>query len=62
MTDVRIRYESALAKLMDQVKEDRHILAAILGGSLAHDQVWERPLRSAALSQHISPAALLLSP
>lgn len=40
--DVRARYETALERLMIEVREDRNILAAILCGSLSHDQVWEK--------------------
>jgi hypothetical protein len=40
--DVRERFERALNELVELVREDRHILAAILGGSLSHDQVWEK--------------------
>lgn len=38
----RARFEAALDAVISQVREDRHILAAILCGSLAHDEVWER--------------------
>jgi uncharacterized protein len=34
------RFTAALDALIEQVREDRSILAAILGGSLAHDTVW----------------------
>ncbi len=34
------RFEQALGALVEQVREDRSVLAAILCGSLAHDQVW----------------------
>ena len=37
----RARFEAALDAVVAQVLEDRHILAAILCGSLAHDEVWE---------------------
>jgi uncharacterized protein len=36
------RYEKALDALIDQVRADRTILAAILCGSLSHDTVWEK--------------------
>jgi hypothetical protein len=36
------RYRDALAKLSAQLQEDRYVLAAIIGGSLSYDQVWER--------------------
>nr|PZN33955.1 MAG: hypothetical protein DIU80_03160 [Chloroflexota bacterium] len=60
---VRARYQAALAAFVARVRQDDYILAAILCGSLSHDQVWEksdidvilvgrderRPLRSYAL-------------
>jgi predicted nucleotidyltransferase len=36
------RFNAALDALMDQVKEDRSVLAAILCGSLSHDTVWDK--------------------
>jgi predicted nucleotidyltransferase len=36
------RYRQALENLIEQVKEDRSILAALLCGSLSHDRVWAR--------------------
>jgi len=39
---IRQRFTDALAALVEQVKEDRSVLAAILCGSLAHDTVWEK--------------------
>lgn len=41
-TGVKQRYEAALDALMDQVKRDHTIVAAILLGSLSHDVVWEK--------------------
>ena len=38
----RRRFEAALEALIDEVREDRHILAAILCGSLSHDEVWDK--------------------
>src|SRR5437868_12069742 len=35
-------FADALDALVEQVKEDRSILAAILCGSLSHDTVWEK--------------------
>src|SRR5437868_9738583 len=35
-------FADALDALVEQVKEDRSVLAAILCGSLAHDTVWEK--------------------
>jgi hypothetical protein len=40
--DVRQRYQDALDSLIEKVEQDRLILAAILCGSLSHDQVWEK--------------------
>jgi hypothetical protein len=36
------RFNAALSALVDQVKHDRSILAAILCGSLSHDTVWSK--------------------
>jgi len=36
------RFSAALDKLVDQIKRDRTVLAAILCGSLSHDTVWEK--------------------
>ena len=38
----RARFEAALAAVIEEVYADRHILAAILCGSLAHDEVWDK--------------------
>ncbi len=37
---VKDQFHAALAALIEQVKQDRSILAAILCGSLSHDTVW----------------------
>src|SRR5437763_10969977 len=39
---IQQKFTQALDTLVEQVKEDRSILAAILCGSLAHDTVWEK--------------------
>ena len=39
---MRERFETALESLVDQVKRDRSVLAAILCGSLSHDAVWAK--------------------
>jgi hypothetical protein len=39
---VRQRFSDALDALIDRVKADRSILAAMLCGSLSHDVVWEK--------------------
>jgi predicted nucleotidyltransferase len=36
------RFAAALAGLIDEVKRDRSVLAAVLCGSLSHDTVWEK--------------------
>ena len=36
------RFNAALDALIEQVKEDRSVLAAILCGSLSHDTVWDK--------------------
>ena len=38
----RARFETALDTLIDEVRKDGHILAAILCGSLSHDEVWDK--------------------
>ncbi len=38
----RERFEAALAALIEDVRKDDHILAAILCGSLSHDEVWDK--------------------
>ncbi|HEY0875311.1 MAG TPA: hypothetical protein VGD94_17685 [Vicinamibacterales bacterium] len=38
---IRARFTAALDNLVETLKADRSILAALLGGSLAHDMVWE---------------------
>ena len=39
---VRDQFSAALDALITQVQQDRTILAAVLGGSLSHDRVWEK--------------------
>jgi hypothetical protein len=41
-TTIEQRFRSALGELVEQVREDRSILAAILCGSLSYDRVWEK--------------------
>lgn len=36
------RFSAALDKLVDRIKQDRTVLAAILCGSLSHDTVWDK--------------------
>jgi hypothetical protein len=36
------RFKAALDALIEQVKEDRSVLAALLCGSLSHDTVWDK--------------------
>ncbi|MGH7472032.1 MAG: hypothetical protein ACRENP_29125 [Longimicrobiales bacterium] len=39
---IQRQFADALAALVEQVKEDRSILAAVLCGSLSHDTVWSK--------------------
>jgi hypothetical protein len=39
---MREKFEAALNELVEQVKRDRSVLAAILCGSLSHDAVWAK--------------------
>jgi uncharacterized protein len=39
---IQQKFTGALDALIEQVKEDRSVLAAILCGSLSHDAVWEK--------------------
>src|SRR5258708_34740536 len=39
---VEERFREALEALVEQVKEDRSVLDAILCGSLSHDKVWAK--------------------
>jgi hypothetical protein len=41
-TSVGQRFNQALDALVEQVKQDRSVLAAILCGSLSHDTVWDK--------------------
>jgi hypothetical protein len=40
--DSAAAFTAALEGLVSQIRQDRSILAAILGGSLSHDRVWEK--------------------
>ena len=40
--EVQKRFEHALEALMEKVRQDRNVLAAILFGSLSYDEVWEK--------------------
>src|SRR5687767_13145781 len=42
LASIRQKFTSALDAVIEQVKEDRSVLAAILCGSLSHDVVWEK--------------------
>src|SRR4029453_4143525 len=42
MDVIQQRFTTALDTLVDQIRKDRSILAAILCGSLSHDVVWEK--------------------
>jgi hypothetical protein len=39
---VKARYQAALDSFVAKVRQDGYIIAAILGGSLSYDQVWEK--------------------
>jgi predicted nucleotidyltransferase len=39
---IRARYQAALEAFVEKVRQDSYVIAAILGGSLSHDQVWEK--------------------
>ncbi len=39
---IKARYQTALDMFIGKVKQDSYIIAAILAGSLSHDQVWEK--------------------
>ena len=39
---IKARFQQALDTFTAKVKQDSYIIAAILGGSLSHDQVWEK--------------------
>src|SRR5580692_5439819 len=39
---IQQKFKEALDGLVEQIKEDRSILAAILCGSLSYDTVWEK--------------------
>jgi predicted nucleotidyltransferase len=41
-TTAHERFHSALEALIDKIKRDRSVLAAILCGSLSHDTVWDK--------------------
>ena len=39
---IQQKFNESLETLIEQVKEDRAVLAAILCGSLSHDTVWAK--------------------
>src|SRR6266545_3246063 len=39
---IKARFQQALDTFTGKVKQDSYIIAAILAGSLAYDQVWEK--------------------
>src|SRR6185436_12025294 len=41
-TPVRQQFDAALETLIEQVKQDRSVLAVILCGSMSHDTVWAK--------------------
>ena len=42
VTTAPARFAAALDALVEQVRQDRTVLAAFLGGSLSHDTVWDK--------------------
>src|SRR5581483_12020161 len=40
--DIQARYRAALDAFVAKVRQDGYIIAAILAGSLSHDQVWQK--------------------
>ena len=39
---IQARYKAALESFVGKVRQDDYVIAAILAGSLSHDQVWEK--------------------
>jgi uncharacterized protein len=39
---IKVRFQEALDLFTNKVKQDGYIIAAILGGSMSHDTVWEK--------------------
>src|SRR5947207_15535481 len=39
---IQQKFNQALAALVEEVKRDRSVLAAVLCGSLSHDRVWAK--------------------
>ena len=39
---IQARFQQALDTFTGKVQQDSYIIAAILAGSLSHDQVWEK--------------------
>ena len=39
---IKARFQEALELFTAKVKQDSYIIAAILGGSMSYDQVWEK--------------------
>lgn len=42
LASTRQRFEAAPHERIDEIREDKNIPAAILCGSLSHDEVWDR--------------------
>ena len=42
LSEAEIKFRSALDELIEEVKQDRSVLAAVLCGSLSHDKVWHK--------------------
>jgi uncharacterized protein len=39
---LQLRYRTAMETFVERVKQDHHILAIFIGGSLSYDEVWEK--------------------
>ena len=61
---IKRKFAAALEGLVEQMKEDRTVLAALLCGSLAHDTVWARSdvdlVLITADDRHVEPDGLAL--
>jgi hypothetical protein len=42
LTEAEIKFRTALDELIEEVKHDQSVLAAVLCGSLSHDKVWDK--------------------
>jgi uncharacterized protein len=42
LSEAELKFKTALDELIEEVKQDRSVLAAVLCGSLSHDKVWDK--------------------